>query len=133
MFNSTGESAGLVHAVGEEPIQEGGVGESHGLGHELLALKIVEVGDSGEAVEDQSRQLSFFMLLAAFCHLNHRVGASALVAQDGAGELEQGVLDGGGAPCVPAARSGDHLLTQFVHLKHRLSDEKMALDNVVTL
>ena len=133
MFNSTGESAGLVHAVWEEPIQDGGVGESHGLGHELLALKIVEVGDSGEAVEDQCRQLSIFMLLAAFCHLNHRVGASALVAQDGAGELEQGVLDGGGAPCVPAARPGDHLLAQFVHLQHRLSDEKMALDNVVTL
>ena len=88
MFNCTGESAGLVHAVWEEPIQDGGVGESHGLGHELLALKIVEVGDRGEAVEDQSRQLSFFMMLAAFCHLYHRVGASALVAQDGARELE---------------------------------------------
>ena len=59
------------------------MGESHGLGHELLALKIVEVGDSGEAVKDQCRQLSILMMLAAFCHLNHRVGASALVAQDG--------------------------------------------------
>jgi hypothetical protein len=88
LFNSTGESAGLVHAVWEEPIQDGGVGESHGLGHELLSLKIVEVGDSGEGIKDQCRQFCIFMKLAAFCHLNKRVGASALVAQDGAGELE---------------------------------------------
>ena len=82
----------MVQAVGEEPIQENGVGKSHGLGHELLALKIVEVGDRGEGIEDQCCQLGFLVDLAAFCHLNKRVGASALVAQDGAGELEQGVL-----------------------------------------
>ena len=74
------------------PIEKSGVGESHRLGHELLALKIVVVGDRGEGVKDESGEFGVIMDLAAFSHLNKGVGASALVAQDGARELEQGLL-----------------------------------------
>ena len=92
------------------PIEKGGVGESHRLGHELLALKIVVVGDRGEGVKDESGEFGVIMDLAAFSHLNKGVGASALVAQDGARELEQGVLHGGGAPYKTTANSRDSLL-----------------------
>ena len=109
------------------------MGESDRLAHELLALKIVVVGDRGEGVKDQGGEFGVIMDLAAFSHLNKGVGASALVAQDGAGELEQGVLYGGGAPYIATARSGDPLLTQFINLKHRFSDEVMSLDYVITL
>jgi hypothetical protein len=123
----------LVLAVGKVPIEKSGVGKSHRLGHELLALKIVEVGDRGEGVKDQCGQLGVVMDLTAFSHLNKGVGASALVAQDGARELEQGILHGGSAPYIATAKSRDPLLAQFINLKHRFSDEVMSLDDVVTL
>ena len=110
MFNCTGKCGGLVLAVWKAPIEKSGVGESDRLGHELLALKIVVVGDRGEGVKDEGGEFGVLMDLTAFSHLYRGVGASALVAQDGARELEQGVLQGGGAPYKTTANSRDSLL-----------------------
>ena len=96
--------------IWKRAIQKSGVGKSDRLVHELLALNVVVVGNKREGIDDQGGQLSIFMGFTALGHLNTGIGTSALVAQDGARELEEGVLHGGHTPSIPTANGLDTLL-----------------------
>ena len=123
----------MLLAIGEGVVEEGCVGECHGLGHELPTLIHVEVGDSGESVHDQRGQLSILVDFAALSHLYGGVGAPALVAQDEPCHGVEAVSNGAGASLITAAYPGDDLLAHLINLQHGLSKEEFALDGHVTL
>ena len=69
-----------------------GVGECGALTHKSFALSVVQLGHEGEPVVYQHGEHGVGMLTATLNHVNSGVGGATLVAEDGAGELPQGIL-----------------------------------------